>query len=399
VSVARILSGLREWQAEALSLWLERGCSGIVEVATGGGKTRLALACASQWMTEPTDRCLILVPTVALQDQWVVSLEEDLGVPRDRIQSWGDDPESGNSRPFHVMVINTARTMAAEVAALPGRLLLVADECHRYGSPSNARALEIATSATLGLTATAQREWDDGLENILQPALGDLFYRYSLTDASSDGVISDFRLTNIRVPLSGAEQAEIDRLSRSIGRAFSEGNDERAKLLSIRRAGVSKRALSRTAAAVLLVERHAGERILVFHEDIESAESIATILRSRGTPALTYHSKVAVQFRRDNLRLFRRGEAPVLVCCRALDEGIDVPEVNVAIIAAATSSQRQRVQRLGRALRKAAGKDRAEIATLYATEDEEQRLAREERALEAVAPVSWQRMAPSVEEP
>lgn len=79
----------------------------------------------------------------------------------------------------------------------------------------------------------------------------------------------------------------------------------------------------------------------------------------------------------------------VLVSCRALDEGTNVPETVVAVIASSTSSQRQRIQRLGRVLRPSDGKTVASVYTLYTTDTEEKRLREEEALLEGVATVQW----------
>ena len=116
-----------------------------------------------------------------------------------------------------------------------------------------------------------------------------------------------------------------------------------------------------------------------------SATALYDILRKRNHSACIYHSKLAPNWRRDNLRLFRQGVFDVLVSCRALDEGMNVPETTVAIIASSTASHRQRIQRLGRVLRPARGKDHAIHYTLFATEQEQRRLANEEASLEGVA--------------
>jgi len=292
------------------------------------------------------------------------------------------------------MVINTARSKAAVVESQAQRLILIADECHRYASQENSRALAIRTDASLGLTATAEREFDDGLDSVLIPALGEIIFDYSLTDAIRDRVVNQFELINIQVPLAASEEEEIARLTRAIGRASSAGEEERAKMLAIKRAAVSKRAASRLPVTVRIAEEHPNASVLIFHEDIASAELITQVLQKRGTPALAYHSKIAPEVRRDNLRLFASGNVPVLVSCRALDEGVNLPNVSVAIVAAATSSQRQRVQRLGRALRKVEGKPTAAIYTLYATPHEGSQLRIESERLSDVARVSWRRATP-----
>ncbi len=89
------------------------------------------------------------------------------------------------------------------------------------------------------------------------------------------------------------------------------------------------------------------------------------------------------------LTSYRRGELDVLVTCRALDEGFNVPETEIGIIAASTATRRQRIQRLGRVLRPAEGKSGALIYTLVATKPEVVRLHEEEAELEGVADVTW----------
>ena len=128
---------------------------------------------------------------------------------------------------------------------------------------------------------------------------------------------------------------------------------------------------------------------VVFHESIDQAELLAKILKDRKHRVVTYHSQISKDVRRDNLRMFKTGMADVLVCCRALDEGIDVPEADSAILVASTSSHRQRVQRLGRVLRKHPDKEHAEIFTVYTTDQEESNLRKELTDLDGVASVRW----------
>ena len=84
-----------------------------------------------------------------------------------------------------------------------------------------------------------------------------------------------------------------------------------------------------------------------------------------------------------------RGIFDVLISCRALDEGMNVPETRVAVIASSTASQRQRIQRFGRVLRPAEGKDGAIIYTLFATKQERNRLQKEATEFEGIAQVTW----------
>jgi superfamily II DNA or RNA helicase len=386
-------NGLRSWQSIALETWESSHCRGMVEVVTGGGKTRFALAAASRWLRANSDNpaVVVIVPTMALQDQWYVNLTSDLGVVPEDICIWPERKDP--SRRFHVMVVNTARTRIHEIAAIHRDFLLIADECHRYASEENSRALRVRTTASLGLTATADREFDDGLERILIPNLGPIIYRYTLAEARRDEVVSDFSLANVRVPFTEDERVRYDKASKMLGIALSQGDEERAKQIAMRRSSIAKNAISRVTATVALLEKLRNRKVIVFHEDIAMADLIASILKDRGHRVVTFHSKIGKDMRRDNLRMFKSGQSDVLVCCRALDEGIDVPEAECAILAASTSSHRQRVQRLGRVLRTHQDKDLALIYTIYVSDQEQERLVAETGNLAEVASIKWLEMS------
>jgi len=281
----------------------------------------------------------------------------------------------------------------SEVCAAHVHLLLIADECHRYASEENARALNVKSSASLGLTATAEREFDDGLERVLIPNLGPIIYRYTLAEARADGVISDFKLANVRVPFTPEEQKKYQSATRSLGIALAQGDEDRAKQIAMRRSSISKNAIWRVSATVALMEGLRQRKTIIFHEDIAMADAISSLLREKQHRVVTFHSKIGKDMRRDNLRMFKSGQADTLVCCRALDEGIDVPEAECAILAASTSSHRQRVQRLGRVLRTHEHKEIAEIITLYVSDQEEERLAKETAALLGVASTRWMELS------
>lgn len=387
------LSPLR-WQSEALDAWIDAGRRGIVAVVTGGGKTVFALLAFAEFRAqEPQARLLVLVPTAALLDQWVVNITDlEVAVPED-IATYSGAGRASQPRRVNVALINTARTWASSITA-EGPWMLVVDECHRAASPANSRAL-VSCEASLGLSATPERQYDDGFERHLVPTLGPVIYEYSYRAALADGVVAPFELHNFEFELASSEKAEYDRLSRRIAQRTSNRPDEdprsRAETATERllfaRARVVQSARLRVPSAVALVERFSG-RALVFHERIDGAEAISRLLDLRGHRVATYHSQLSVSFRQRNLRLFKRGEIDVLVTCRALDEGLNVPDAETAIIASSTKSTRQRIQRLGRVLR-ARPEKLARVATLYATPSERSLLIKEARNLEDVTAVRW----------
>ena len=343
----------------------------------------------------PRARFIVLVPTLTLIDQWFVSLHEEIGIPKDEIACFSSQEKASQPKVVNLLVLNTARKLVSQIADEKD-VFLVVDEVHRAGSPANALALKIQPKAALGLSATPEREYDNGFETHIVPALGDIIYRYDYTQAYSDGVITPFELLNVKVQFLPDEAERYRALSqraalemRHLGHQRS--SEERLKRLLQVRATVSATAATRIPVAAKLVEIHRGKRTIVFHERVSAGNTILGILNKREHLATIYHSKIGPAIRRDNLRLYRKGIFDVLVTCRALDEGMNVPETTVAIIASSTASHRQRIQRLGRVLRPALGKKNAMIYTIYATSQEARRLRQEERDLLGIISISWLR--------
>lgn len=342
----------RRWQVEALALW-KQNYSGIASVVTGAGKTLFAEMCMLAVREEhPEIRFIIVVPTITLLDQWYISLVEDLRVPQNDIACFSGEEKPSCEKTVNVCVINTARKVGPQIASLH-KSCLVVDECHRAGSPINAQALTGPHTATLGLSATPVREYDDGYETFLAPVLGETIYEYDYKQALQDHVISPFELVNVRIDLLPNEKRQYDRLSGAAMRErrrleHGEGSEDHLKRLLQRRATVSSLAIMRIPTAGKLVDEHRGERTIVFHENIKAANTLYHVITKRKHSVTLYHSGISPIVRRDNLRLYRRGAFDVL-SCRALDEGMNVPETTVAIVASSGASSRQRIQRLGRA--------------------------------------------------
>lgn len=384
---------LRGWQEIAIEVW-RKDRRGTVSVVTGGGKTVFAEACLTEFFTaEPNGLVVIIVPTTALLDQWFLSLQDELGVDPDEIGLLGGGEKPKDDAKIIIAVINSARRVGGKWAEDDRAKMLIVDECHRAGSPENAKALTGRFAATLGLSATPVREYDDGFAAFVEPTLGPVIYEYTYVEAHRDGVITPFELHNVKIALLADEQEKYDRLNKRVRVAFARGrdpnDDESLKRLLQQRAAVSATAIMRVPVSIRLIEQHRGERSIIFHERTDAADHIFRLLNERGHSATIYHAKLAPALRRENLRLFRRGVFDVLVCCRALDEGMNVPETSVAVVASSTASQRQRIQRLGRILRPAKGKNAATVYTIYATKEEEDRLVSEAEALKDVAGTSW----------
>jgi superfamily II DNA or RNA helicase len=384
----------RNWQRAALNAWVSAGHRGIIEVVTGAGKTVFAEMCIElARSTFPGAIFVITVPTLALLDQWYVSLQEELQVSQSDIATYSGEGKSSSPAPINIMTLNTAREAASRIAQ-EHSVVLIVDECHRIGSPVNAQAMVGEHVATIGMSATPEREYDSAFEELVVPALGPVIYSYDYNQAHADGVIAPFDLINVAIPLQPHEREEYEALSKKVSSLIGKrraGYDVEHQLTRLlrKRANLSATALMRIPVAVRLVEGHRGERVLIFHEQIRAAEIISERLAERRHRVALYHSKIDPALRRSNLRMYRRGQFDTLVSCRALDEGVNIPETTVAVVASSTASSRQRIQRLGRVLRPAPGKDRAVVYTLYATEVEERRLLQEAESLDSANSIQW----------
>ena len=210
---------LYDWQASALHEWTQNGRRGIVSAVTGAGKTVLGLAAIDRHlaMHRRTAKAVVLIPTIELASQWHRQLVRQLNA-RVGLLGGGHD-ESLFDCDVLVAVVNSAVTAVPEqvrLCASTRPVLLVADECHRYGAETFSHALSAPWEATLGLSATPERTYDDGMEFHVIPAIGPVVYDYTHEDALAEGVIVDFDVAFVGVDFTPLERQDYDLQSHAI---------------------------------------------------------------------------------------------------------------------------------------------------------------------------------------
>ncbi len=413
-----ISSPLRLWQEEALSAWALAGGRGVI---TPGGERAggaVALAAMSQLHDRHGDnlRVVVVVPTIALARQWRTEIERGLSLRRSDVGEIHSQPQHEWTfrSPILLTVVNSARRQLArplERWREDGRVvLLVVDECHRTGSQFNSRSLEGPYDHTLGLSATPERT-DDGHEEFIYPALGQPVFRYPLLTALDDGVLAPLTSVNLYVELDPRERFKWDELTLDLSRAFVELRRDlpRADLLPEGQLFLEIARLAKLEVpAALKVLRLVSERrqlladsvgrarclhaisdwlkssrvrALVFHEHIASAEEHHSSLLHREVRSALEHSGLTPDARREAASRFKSDRSQVLVAVRSLDEGIDVPDAAVAVIASGSKSVRQRIQRIGRVVRKAEGKNALVVSILVVDTPEEWAIGAREKEL------------------
>lgn len=392
---------LRQWQVEALSSWKGASRRAVIEAATGTGKTMLACAAIADIHTEfgEDTRVVVVVPTQVLARQWRQALTSALNLPDNSIGEQHSEAQIDwtNSRhPVLITVINTGRNQLKHVLttwkAENRRVLLIVDECHRAGAATNAKVFEGHFDFSLGLSATPERP-DEGERMHVYPNIGKKTYSYPLKLALDDGVLADFTSMNIYVDFTRFEQDDWEKSTEDLSKAIRSLKDEHPKLVSrsanffleVRKLAEAGDLTARRFEALLAKRREllaecAGRkkalsdllkvlsatrrRLIIFHESIAVAEETLQELRTLGTRASIDHSQMKAQDRTSERDRFASGRSQAMVAVRSLDEGVDVPEAEVAIIASGSRSKRQRIQRMGRVLRFVEGKQAICISIL-----------------------------------
>ncbi len=349
----------RDYQAAAVAAWEGAGRRGVVVLPTGAGKSLVA-----RLAIQRTQRsALIVVPTLDLLEQWAYQLGEAFGIEVGIL--------GGGERRLGELTVSTYDSAVLTMEFHGNRYgLLVVDECHHLpGAATQHLARMCIAPFRLGLTATPERP--DGGDDLVDDLLGPIVYRREIDELAVD-VLSPYRTVRLELELA-ADEERLYRQQREVYTAFvrehqisfgDAGGWGRFLSLCARQAGgreafeayLAQKRIARSCRAKYamiwdLIRRHAGERVLVFTADNATAYEIG---RSFLLPVLTHHTKLSE--RRTLLEAFRRGEYPVLVTSRVLNEGVDVPEASVGIVVSGSAGVREHVQRLGRILRPVAGK-------------------------------------------
>jgi len=346
-------------QTEGLDAWWKAGGRGVVVLPTGTGKTHLANM-AIERAGRPT---LIVTPTIDLMNQWYDELTLSFGVEIGLLGGGYNDVQPITVTTYDSAYINMER--------LGDRFgLIVFDECHHLpGATYGLSAVCAIAPFRLGLTATPERA--DNAHTHLDQLIGPIVYRREITQLRGE-FLADYQVIPLYVSLSEEERLRYDQ-ARECYRAFvtNSGIDMRRPdgwsrflFLAFRspegreafHAYREQRTLALAAPAKLkllerLLDRHNHDRILIFTHDNATVYDIA---RRFLVPVITHQTKT--KERREILLRFNSGAYPIVATSKVLNEGVNVPEANVAIILSGSGSVREHVQRLGRILRKSGDK-------------------------------------------
>ena len=371
-------------QLQILRKWSATGCRGTLEACTGFGKTYTTImAIQALNKQQPGQSTLIVVPTVHLKKQWMDQVKHLDNVT--------------------VLVVNTAVKYEHDVN------LLVLDEIHNYASAVFSTLFEkVKYRKVLGLTATITRQ--DGNDYLLRQK-APIFDKVTLDEAMKEGYVSPFRVINVPVYLIDDDKRLYKELSQKFTYYFSKfGHDfgqamnclkseqacenfarrttataEEVRIWAInfnRNLAARKKMLYNNRAKVDACVRLINQldmKTITFSESVDFANALTNY-----TPkvSMSYSSRLGKKKRKEVIQSFNDDDIRVINTAKALDEGFDVPGVELAIISSGSSSPRQDVQRTGRAIRFVEGKV-GYIINLYMpdTQDEKWLRARQKKSI------------------
>ena len=378
----------RKHQLTALENWVNNGRHGILEHATGSGKTFTAI-CAIRDALDRGKSVLVLVPSKELLRQWKTELEDnirDISIKYlmcgDGFNSWKTNNTlqlwtrpSSTQKKVTIAIMDTACGNQFVHNVVSGNhLTLVADEVHRIGSPARRNILNIDASERLGLSATPIRYGDpEGTAAIFDYFGGVVPPVFSLEDAIKSDVLTKYYYHPIPVHLTPEEQDDWKIISKEISRLIAMAKDAGESISTIiasnpkiqmkllARARIVKQAVNKITLALDVVRKYYkdGQRWIIYCDNQGQLGNILKLLLNNGFDAYEYHSSMNGD-RNETLRYFGK-YGGILVSIRCLDEGVDIPSTTHALILASSKNPREFIQRRGRILRRYPGKYFAQL--------------------------------------
>lgn len=417
--------GLRDYQKEAIDNWMDAGKRGIFEMATGTGKTFTALGCLNILKEQYSSNfdpllTVIAMPTSHLVDQWeedVIKLDFDVV-----IKAYSTNSSWKNNLPDYLLdlsigelenvVVLTTHATASNpdfrnmVEECGVDSFLIVDEVHGIGSKTYKLALEPFYNYRLGVSATPKRWMDDEGNDAIFSFFGDVVFEFTLSDAlikinpdTKKTFLTPYEYYPIFVELTDEEFEEYSYYSSIIGQLYhnlkSNPKNKSEIKLQIRNKLLARQKILNIAENKYsefenlfscLYDRYDEnlKNLLIYCHNTDQLTKINLILNKFNVKKHKFTGSETISDRLILLDQFSKGNINALVAMKCLDEGVDVPSAEMAIIMASTSNPREYIQRRGRILRRHKNKELAIIYDMIVTVSDRQlrRLSKFERNLE-----------------
>ena len=387
---------IRPYQLDAINAWERAGFQGILEMATGTGKTFTARQGIQRWKeNKSTSLLLVTAPTQTVASQWMDVLTDLRPVSTFDGKSWRESlknlsAEAALGHVKHIAIVTIQNTASSQdflqlfdkIASFTPNHLLVGDEMHGLGAPTFRRALNENRGSRLGLSATPERWFDDEGTDFIKNYFGNVVYTFGLHEALT-WIDPTTGLTplcpyNYHPEFVGLDDQEMNeyleytnRIIMQVNKASDPEGQEILNRLLEKRAAVLKKANSKfTSLRQILSHVQDPSGTLIYCTDREQMNEVIDIVLDFGLIYRTFTGDEGTIPKKEFdgkserdwiLENFENQDIQILIAMKCLDEGVDIPSARVGIIMASTTNPREFIQRRGRLLRRAKGKTKAEI--------------------------------------
>ncbi|MDA7986927.1 MAG: DEAD/DEAH box helicase family protein [Alphaproteobacteria bacterium] len=365
---------LRPYQREAAKKWAESDHRGILEMATGTGKTFTAIGCMIGALKDGGPTLVVIVcPSDNLERQWQKELEKwgyestiTSGDTKWAQKLQGQIAALQLGKTDMLAVITTYKTFSSErftreMTKCSVRTMLVADEVHNAGSPMHSRGLVDNYDLRLGLSATVDRYYDDPGTATIKGFFGETVYEISLKRAINEGFLVGYHYHPIYGDLNAEEYERYQKLTKKIAYLWSlrEPKDkEELEEALLMRSRIIRDAESKIARFAEWLRSHSdNSRYLLAYCSERQIPEIKNILNTSDrtySEITSKHPKNPLD-RGPIIKEFEDGRIDMIIANKVLDEGADMPAAKNCIILSSTGNPKQFIQRRGRVLRKYGG--------------------------------------------
>ncbi len=408
-------------QLKAIEKWKDNHFSLMMEMATGTGKTRTAIGCVYEKLKKKEHfLTIVATPQNTLSRQWKADIEK-LGISFDLdIIADGTNPKWKKEmklmllehNDYDNMIVYTTHDTASSAAFMEMiqkykgdlKILFICDEVHGIGSEKQRNALLEAYDYRIGLSATPERLFDEEGTQLIKEYFGNESFEFTIFDAlhtinpvTGKPFLNPYTYHPRFIHLTDEESKQCAKLNRAIFVA----NQELMKLkkkhlpyvkvqndlenLYMKRADLAKNAEEKMSALSELLEEMNPDTIrdtIIFTSDKQmepfmemlSAKKITRAKITEEISATKTSKETGLTERQQILDGFAKRSLQVILGIKCLDEGIDVTTARVAILMASSTNPREYIQRVGRVIRPAAGKEVSEIYDFIVLDDQEQPL-------------------------
>jgi superfamily II DNA or RNA helicase len=384
-------NGLRDYQLAALQKWKAAGYHGILSMATGTGKTRTAIAAIAQFKAKiPNGLVVITVPYQALAYQWMhelgkqnltsIKVFDSKGIWESRVTnmiemhlSRGADKQN---LPIFVCVNRTFndelfQSLLQRLDAAPANnRMVIVDECHHFNNESGITKLPQSFIYRIGLSATPYQADE---EQFLTQYFGEIVFEFSLKKAIEEGFLCNYRYHPIFIELSVDEANKYIELSKKIQQdSYSNDVEQPESSYNNQLEGLLETVVAKLSALKDVLIKAGPQPYSLFYCGTGSIEftdgtrmrqinSLSRMLDELGWRVSKITAEESPSERETIFEYFRGKQLDAITSIKVLDEGIDIPDCRFAYILASQKSERQGIQRRGRILRKAPGKEISEL--------------------------------------